>query len=119
MKKVILAISILLSTSYISQAQVFYTDDTSNTKNIPINPLAITNVPVITFTATTSSNYSFSIEKDGDIIDYNETILSKGETYIIDMTVYTIGRYKIKICNLQNNVKYEYFYIKNNENEIK
>lgn len=116
MKKFFLLCSIILGASQFSHAQNFTPIDTSKVKEPPIKlPLSMTKS--IDFVAPASSEYSISIENNGNIIYLDEVSLSLGEVYTIYMNTLPAGTYRILISDMVNGKEYEYFYRKDDNTE--
>lgn len=112
MKNLFITFILIAGTFYSAQAQL---KNDSISKLPGSLPFSLVHSSTVEFTATTSGNYSILIEKDGATIDNDEATLSAGETYIIDMSVYPAGTYRIVITDLMREVEYEYAYIKEDE----
>jgi hypothetical protein len=114
MKKFFLLFAILWGVNFNSSAFFFDIPDTLNKKPIPI---LSTKNQSIDFVAPASSEYSISIENNGNIIYLDEVSLSLGEVYTIYMNTLPAGTYRILISDMVNGKEYEYFYRKDDNTE--
>ena len=91
-------------------------NDTIKPSSPPIRILGDVSAHAIEFTAVNSSLYSFSIEKNGEELFNDEVPLSAGDNYVIDLSSYPAGTYRVIIRDIIYCKEYDYFFTKQNEN---
>lgn len=114
MRKLLLLFTLCIGATNLLYAQSILPPPNDTIKPIspPIRIFSECSNYTIEFTTTNSSLYLFSIEKNGEEIFNDEVSLSAGDNYVIDLSSYPAGTYRVIIRDIIYSKEYEYFFTK-------